>query len=135
MPRAKEGSPTPTALPRIALVASTETHIPTEAEISFRMLFINHPEPMWVYDLKTFRCLEVNDAALDHYGYSRNEFLAMRVTDIRPLEEVPRLLEDVARSRAGVQHSGEWKHLLKDGRLIDVEVVSHELAGGGVKPR
>jgi PAS domain S-box-containing protein len=135
MSKSKEAPPTPLALPGVGLVASPETLIPTEAEVSFRILFISHPEPMWVYDLKTLRCLEVNDAALDHYGYSRNEFLGMRVTDIRPLEEVPRLLEDVARSRAGVQHSGEWKHLLKDGRLIDVEVVSHELAGGGVKPR
>jgi two-component system cell cycle sensor histidine kinase/response regulator CckA len=133
MSNSKEAPPTPLALPGIGLVASPETLIPTEAEVSFRILFISHPEPMWVYDLKTLRCLEVNDAALDRYGYSRNEFLGMRVTDIRPLGEVPRLLEDVARSRAGVQHSGEWKHLLKDGRLIDVEVVSHELAWGGRK--
>lgn len=133
MSNSKEALAFPLTLPGVGLVASSETLIPTEAEVSFRILFISHPEPMWVYDLKTLRCLEVNDAALDHYGYSRNEFLAMRVTDIRPLEEVPRLLEDVARSRAGVQHSGEWKHLLKDGRLIDVEVVSHELAGRGRK--
>ena len=133
MSNSKEVPPTPLALPGVGLVASPETLIPTEAEVSFRIFFISHPEPMWVYDLKTLRCLEVNDAALDHYGYSRNEFLGMRVTDIRPLEEVLRLLEDVTRSRAGVQYSGECKHLLKDGRLIDVEVVSHELAWGGRK--
>src|SRR5450432_72596 len=132
MSNSKKAPPTPLALPGVGLVASPETLIPTEAEVSFRSSFISHPEPMLVYDLKTLRCLEVNDAALDHYGYSRNEFLGMRITDIRLLE-VPHLLEDVARSRAGVQHSGEWKHLLKDGRLIDVEVVSCELAWGTCK--
>ena len=130
MSHAKEAPPTPTALPRIALVASTETHIPTEAEISFRMLFINHPEPMWVYDLKTLHCLEVNNAAVEHYGYSRNEFLCMPLTDIRHLEDLPVLFEDIARSRAGMKHSGEWRHLLKDGRLIDVEVICHGAAFG-----
>ena len=131
MSRSNEVPPTPRELPNIALVASQETHIPTEAEISFRMLFINHPEPMWVYDLKTLHCLEVNDAAVEHYGYSRNEFLRMPLTDIRPLEDLPRLLEDILRSRSGLKHSGEWRHLLKDGRLIDVEVVSHDLAFHG----
>src|ERR1022692_529191 len=133
MSHAKEGSPTPRALPSIALVASKETHIPTETEISFRMLFINHPEPMWVYDLKTLHCLEVNNAAVEHYGYSRNEFLCLPLTDIRHLEGLPVLFEDIARSRAGMKHSGEWRHLLKDGRLIDVEVISHGVAFGEPK--
>jgi two-component system, cell cycle sensor histidine kinase and response regulator CckA len=126
MSRSKKLPPTPRELPRLALVASQETHIPTEEE-SFRKLFITHPEPMWVYDLKTLQCLEVNEAAVEHYGYSRNECLRMPLTEGRFLEDLPLLLEDIARSRAGVKHSS-WKHLLKDGRLIHVEVVSHDLA-------
>jgi PAS domain S-box-containing protein len=85
---------------------------------------------MWIYDLKTLHCLEVSDAAVELYGYSRDEFLRMMLTDIHPLEDVPRLLEDVARTRAGVQHSGEWTHLHKDGRLIDVGVIYYGLASG-----
>jgi two-component system cell cycle sensor histidine kinase/response regulator CckA len=133
MPHSKEVPPTPRALPSIALVALRETHIPTGAEISFRMLFINHPEPMWVYDLKTLHCLEVNNAAVEHYGYSRNEFLCLPLTDIRHLEGLPVLFEDIARCRAEMKHSGEWRHLLKDGRLIDVEVISHGVAFGESK--
>ncbi|MFZ1053557.1 MAG: PAS domain S-box protein, partial [Candidatus Sulfotelmatobacter sp.] len=102
-----------------------------KTEVSFRRLFINHPEPMWVYDLKTLHCLEVNDAAVEHYGYSRDEFLRMLLTDLYPLEDVPGLFQDVARTRAGAQHSGEWRHLHKDGRFIDVDVIYHGLAFGG----
>jgi len=51
----------------------------------------------------------------------------MRITDIRPQEDIPRLLEDIAQARLGLQYSGYWRHTLKDGRLIDVEVTSHTL--------
>jgi PAS domain S-box-containing protein len=55
-----------------------------ESEASFRLLFANHPMPMWVYDLRDLRFLEVNESAVEHYGYSRDELLAMRVTDLAP---------------------------------------------------
>lgn len=82
---------------------------------------------MWVYDLETLQFLEVNDAAIRHYGYSRDEFLAMRITDIRPPEDVPRLLEDLAQTRGNLQYSGQWRHTLKNGKVIDVEVTSYTL--------
>ena len=128
MSRAKEVPQTPRALPSIAYAESKETHIVKKVEINFRTLFINHPEPMWVYDLKTLQCFEVNNAAVKHYGYSRNEFLCMPLTDIRNLEGPPHLFEDMGQSRAGMKHPGEWKHLLKDGRLIDIEVICHGVA-------
>jgi PAS domain S-box-containing protein len=95
---------------------------------AFRLLFLNHPVPMWVYDLETLAFLEVNDAAVRRYGYSRDEFLAMTLTNIRPPEDVPRLLENVARAPEGFEESGEWRHRLKDGRVIDVAITSHTLA-------
>jgi len=122
---------TPGALPGFAPAESHEIRMLRKTEVSFRRLFINHPEPMWVYDLKTLHCLEVNDAAVEHYGYSRDEFLRMLLTDLYPLEDVPGLFQDVARTRAGAQHSGEWRHLHKDGRFIDVDVIYHGLAFGG----
>ena len=82
---------------------------------------------MLVYDLETYRFLAVNDAAVDQYGYSREEFLSMRITDIRPEEDVPRLLEDMKRERPTLQHSGVWRHRRKDGSIIDVEIHSHTL--------
>lgn len=52
------------------------------------ILFENHPLPMWIYDLKSLAFLEVNDAAVEKYGYSRAEFRKMTIKDIRPREDV-----------------------------------------------
>ncbi len=99
---------------------------------NFRFLFANNPLPMWVYDLKTLEFLEVNAAAVEHYGYSREEFLRMSLLDIRPLEDVPRLKEVVDNFTVGtVRHAGVWKHLLKDGRLRDVDVIAHSFEFAG----
>ncbi len=99
----------------------------------FQLLFQNHPLPMWIYDLKTLAFLEVNDAAVEKYGYSREEFLRMTPKDIHPVEELSRLEKDVQRKRPTLQHSGEWKHQLKNGRVIDVEITSHTLEYNGRK--
>jgi PAS domain S-box-containing protein len=103
----------------------------SEEDTAFRSLFAGNPLPMWIYDLKTLRFLDVNEAAVAQYGYTRDEFLAMRITDIRPPEDVPRLLDDVARRRAATQQSGEWRHRLKTGGLIDVDIASHTLEFDG----
>jgi two-component system cell cycle sensor histidine kinase/response regulator CckA len=121
----------PQALPGVAPAASKEIRLLPKTAVNFRTLFVNHPEPMWVYDLKTLHCLEVNKAAVERYGYSRADFLRTLLIDIHPPEDVPHLVEDIARTHAGVQHSGEWRHLHKDGRLIDVEVIWHCVAFGG----
>jgi two-component system, cell cycle sensor histidine kinase and response regulator CckA len=130
MSRSKQDQVTPRALVRVAPRTLREVQNLT-ATVNFRALFINHPEPMWVYDLKTLHCLEINEAAVERYGYSRSDFLSTPLTDIHPPEDVPNVVEDVARTRAGVQHSGEWRHLHKDGRVIDVEVICHGVAFGG----
>ncbi len=98
---------------------------------AFDVLFRRNPQPMWVYDLETLRFLAVNRAAVEKYGYTEQEFLAMRITDIRPEEDVPRLVEALSRQRPGLQHSGLWRHRTKDGKLLDVEVHSHLLEFGG----
>jgi PAS domain-containing protein len=65
---------------------------------------------MWVYDPDALHFRDVNDAAIARYGYSRDEFLAMRLTDIRPQEDVPRLLEDLGKRRTSLSQSGIWRH-------------------------
>jgi two-component system, cell cycle sensor histidine kinase and response regulator CckA len=98
------------------------------SEASFRLLFDHNPLPMWVYDAETFRFLEVNAAAIAHYGYSRDEFLQMRIVDIRPAEHVERLYEAIKDlATRDLRRAGVWRHRVKDGRLIDVEVISHRL--------
>lgn len=94
-------------------------------ENGFHLLFMNHPLPMWIYDLETLAFLEVNEAALEKYGYSREEFLRMTIKDIRPAEDVPRLMDNLGEVRSALQHSGVWRHRLRDGRTIDVEIHSH----------
>jgi PAS domain S-box-containing protein/diguanylate cyclase (GGDEF)-like protein len=107
-----------------------------ESEHNYRNLFETNPQPMWFYDPTTLRFVAVNDAAVTHYGYSRDEFLSMTIADIRPREEVPRLLGSGALDvRGGVTQSGLWKHRKKDGTIIDAEVTSHvsEFAGRRLK--
>src|SRR5437870_5442826 len=100
-------------------------------EASFRLLFAGNPLPMWVYDLATLHFLEVNAAAVAHYGYTREEFLAMRITDIRPREDVEHLVANLAKPRPVLQSSGEWRHRCKNGQVIDVQIESHAMQFAG----
>lgn len=97
------------------------------SEERYRLLFKNNPHPMWVYDLETLKFLAVNQAAIQHYGYTRNEFLNMTVADIRPPEDVPKLLENISQVDVGIEFAGVWQHLKKDGTIIDVEITSYAL--------
>jgi PAS domain S-box-containing protein len=98
-----------------------------ESEERYRLLFENNPNPMWVYDVESLAFLAVNDAAVDTYGYSRAEFFQMTIKDIRPAEDVSRLLENIARVTTGLDRAGYWRHRKRDGRIIDVEITSHSL--------
>ena len=106
-----------------------------ESESHYRLLFNNNPLPLWVYDLKTLRFLDVNEAAIRHYGYSRAEFLAMTLRDIRPAEDVPGVLASIPTFGAGPAGPATWKHRKKDGTLIDVEIVSDDIAYEGREAR
>jgi len=94
---------------------------------SFRVLFEQHPHPMWVYDLETLRFLEVNQCAVENYGYSRDEFLSMSIADIRPDEDAPTLMKYMHTKRPHLNHAGVWRHRTKSGDVMDVEVTTHTL--------
>lgn len=100
-------------------------------ETLYRNLFDAHPHPLWVVDRETLRFLAANDAAVEHYGYARETFLAMTIGDIQPPEGRPRLAQELERIRddpAGTRrHSGNFVHRRRDGGQIDVEVASHDL--------
>ncbi|MBW4674081.1 MAG: PAS domain S-box protein [Desmonostoc geniculatum HA4340-LM1] len=104
-----------------------------DSQKSFNLLFSKNPNPMWVFDENNLRFLDVNQAAVVHYGYSRAEFLQMRITDIRPPEEVPRVLEYLADKHSSLHFCGQWQHRRKDGQIIDVEIVSHTIDYGSCK--
>lgn len=95
------------------------------SEKKYRYLFENNPQPMWIYDLATLRFLEVNSAAIQIYGYTKEEFLKMTLKDIRPQEDVEHLFRDVATTSNLINSAGEWRHLKKSGELIFVEILSH----------
>lgn len=102
-----------------------------KSEAQYRLLFESNPQPMWVYDLFTLRFLAVNDAAIRHYGYSRNEFLEMTIRDIRPVEDVQLLSDYLESGNPELDHAGEWRHRKKDGTVINVEITSNRLSFGG----
>jgi len=109
-----------------------------ESEANYRKLIEGTPQPMWVYDLENLDVLEVNEAAILKYGYSREEFLKMNLIDLRPRGEVDKLLGFFKTGQIatkGLTQSGPWKHRLKNGELIDVEVTSHEISWNGRRAR
>jgi len=102
---------------------------------SLRLLFADAPLPMAVYDLETQQILEVNGAALDHYGYTREEFLRLRAEDLIHPDDVPTSVapspEVYARETVGVSHSPVVRHVTKARRTIEVEVLAHPLEFAG----
>jgi PAS domain S-box-containing protein len=106
-----------------------------ESEKRYRSLFESNPQPMWVYSTETLSFLAVNDAAVSSYGYSREEFLSMSITDIQPQEDASTLLQNVRNAPPGFEGSGPSTHRKKDGSMIDVETSSHGLTFGGDKAR
>jgi PAS domain S-box-containing protein len=97
----------------------------------YRLLFESNPCPMYVCDERTLAFLAVNQSAVDHYGYSREEFLKMTTRDIRPAEEVPELLSYIEGNKDDRQAAAVWKHQKKNGVVIDVNVHWHRLDFAG----
>lgn len=104
-----------------------------ESEAQYRLLFDSNPLPMWVFDRNTRHFLAVNEAAIRHYGYSREEFLGMTILDIQPAAEVARVLDLLSKPSRGLQGAESGKHCKKDGSIIDVEITSHDLDFRGVE--
>ena len=100
-------------------------------EEMFRLFFSYNPLPTWVMEKESRRFLEINDAALRQYGYSLQEFRNMTVRDLLPEEEWARYDEFLKQVRdEGIYH-GNWKHRKKDGKIIQAEVISHDLEYAG----
>ncbi len=105
-------------------------------ENNFKHIFLHNPTPMWIFDLQTLDFLEVNDAALKHYGYSREEWLSMNARDIRPEGEIDALVQDINNNRNGkANFAGDWLHKKKNGEIILVNIVSHPFTFNGREAR
>ena len=98
-----------------------------ESEKLYRALFQSNPHPMWVYDVETLRFLAVNDTAVARYGFSREEFLAMTIKDLRPEKDLPGLLNHLVKPLLMVNKPESPQHRTKSGELIEVAIASHDL--------
>jgi PAS domain S-box-containing protein len=93
--------------------------------------FLRNPNPMWFYDVDSLRFVAVNDAAVQKYGYSREEFLAMTIKEIRPPEELDRLLLVTRHVERGLNTTPGWRHRARDGRIFHVEIISYPVRYAG----
>ena len=100
-----------------------------ESEQEYRRLFESNPLPTWVFDIESLKFLAVNEAAVRHYGYSREEFLKMSTLEIRPAEDAAALREYVKKIAVSehLEQSGVWRHHKKDGTMIEAEITNHKL--------
>jgi len=107
-----------------------------ESEDYYRYLFASNPVPMWVFDINTLKFLQVNDAALNLYGYSREEFLNLTIMDIRPASEVKNILNMVADKYYPIaDFKGNMKHLKKNKKVFPVEIRSNPIQINGKTAR
>jgi two-component system cell cycle sensor histidine kinase/response regulator CckA len=114
-----------------ALDLATERALRRHEQERQRAFFSASPLPMWVFDRDTLAFVDVNDAAIATYGYSRDEFLNRSLRDLLPADATPQLDDRIRASATGPQRVGVRKHLKKDGSEIEVDVVTTDLAIGG----
>lgn len=119
----------------ILSLVEDETFETARQREEYRVLFDANPHPMWIFDQDTLEFLKVNQAAINHYGYSLKEFLGKTVREIRPPEDVPRFEHRLKDAGEGTLYSGPWTHLRKDGSSIQVEIASHRIQFEGRRAR
>ncbi len=101
------------------------------SEERYKILFEGNPIPMWAFDMETNRYVMVNNAATNHYGYSKDEFYNMTILDLHPTNEKELFMKSlVNNTTTELYRAGEWIHLKKDGTRIHVEIVSHIIPWG-----
>ena len=102
-----------------------------DAEAQYRLLFERNPLPFWVFHREDFRILEANQAALAQYGYSREEFLAMSLRDLRPSEDVEEAERVAAEDNPDKRRGRIWRHLRRDGSLLHAAVHAADIVFRG----
>jgi PAS domain S-box-containing protein len=110
----------------ISKIKHTEEII-QRSEKLYRSLFNKSPLPKWVCDRHTLRYLEVNDKAVEHYGYTREEFLTMSAFELRPPEDHDELTELLGQKPAGEFRSSSVRHIKRNGEIVFAEVVAHPI--------
>lgn len=97
------------------------------SEQKYKLLFESNPLPMWMLSLPEYDIVEVNTAALEQYGYNRQEFLALDIFELRPGDDVEKLRATVNRNFRGLHHAGVWRHQKRDKTIIYVDIVTYDI--------
>ena len=105
------------------------------SENKYRLLFNQNPMPMWMISIPERNYLDANPAAVAHYGYSKEEFLKMNVRDVLPEEEVKRMEETDSIYPTGIDNAGIWPNRIKDGTIIQVNIITHDILYEGKDAR
>jgi two-component system cell cycle sensor histidine kinase/response regulator CckA len=106
-----------------------------ESEAQYRFLFTENPQPMWIFDLREFRFLAVNKAALRHYGFDYEEFMRLTPPDLLPPDQIEAFKTEISESYLNSESRSCWKHYRRDQSLIDVELCSRDLTYAGAPAR
>jgi two-component system sensor histidine kinase UhpB len=102
-----------------------------QSEQKYRLLFDDNPMPMWLYSVSTLKFKEVNEAAIKHYGYTKEEFLQMTIKDIRPATDIDKLVDITHKDYRGIHYVGHWRHRKKNGEEIIAEIITHDTISNG----
>lgn len=122
----------------VALLLAWQVRRSITLENRYRELFQSNPLPAWIYSKDSLYILDVNDAAVAHYGYSRDEFLSMQVSKLRLAEDLPDLEQDLEAAGGAQQVAGlhgSRRDQKKDGTVIWVETISNDLASHSGRSR
>lgn len=106
-----------------------------KSKTQYEALFLSNPQPMWIYDIETLAFLEINEAAIRHYGYTREEFLKMTLLDIRPKKDAYKYLDHSNPNEELEDTQYEWRHIKKNGETISVLITTHGIKYQGRKAR
>jgi len=105
------------------------------SERLYKYLFDNNPEPMWIYDISSKNILQVNEAAIIHCGYSKEEFLRLKLNDLHHPDEHSQVAEFMGGGLKSYQTSGPWKFRRKNGEIFFVDIISHAIEFNGSPAR
>jgi two-component system cell cycle sensor histidine kinase/response regulator CckA len=119
------------AFNQMAETVESQTKALTENERRYRLVFEANPLPMWIWELSTRRFLAANDAAIERFGYSRDEFLSMTALEVRPPNERAHFEELVGAPLARRNDAGIWTYRVKSGETFEAEINASPIVWGG----
>lgn len=106
-----------------------------DSEKTFSNLFYKNPQPMWVFDLESLTFLLVNESAIRFYGYTSDEFTRMTIKQIRPKEDIALLIDTLKNNEKADGKASFWRHLKKNGDLVNVRIIASDITFQGKNAR